>query len=441
MRSTLLVAVAALAAVAGCDGPPRPARTVGQLLAARTDYRVPDHPPAAAVVAATVADVLSRPVTAESAVRVALLHSPALAVQLAAVGVASADYVTAAQVRNPEFYIAFRPPDRRPPSGTDIEATLSQDVLDLLLLPLRKRLAQGTLDQSAVVAADAALAVARDVRSAVYTVQSQQQVVALQEELAAAAAANTDFARRLHEAGNINDLDLATQRADGAQAAVDLLRARAELAVDREAVNRLLGLTGGAATGWTADPLPGVPATDTPGDVATAVGRRLDVAAADASVAIADQAVSLTKAGVLTQVNVGVDLERQTDKTVVIGPSIGLDIPIFNRHQGQIARADAELAMARGRAAAARVDVEADVRSATARVAAARAAADVAVHTLVPQREAVTTATQHQYNGMILGTYQLLAAKRAELTARQSAVAAALQYWVARSDLDRATGR
>ena len=210
----------------------------------------------------------------------------------------------------------------------------------------------------------------------------------------------------------------------------------------REQVNRLLGLTGPAADRWTLADLPPVPAGgDAPADVAAAEHRRLDVAAADAAVALADQAAGLTRAGVLTQVSVGVDLERETDKQIVIGPSVGLDVPIFNQHQGQIARAEAELGLARGRAAAARVAVSADVRSAAARVGSARAAAELARDTLVPQREAVTVATQHQYNGMILGTYQLLAAKRAELAARQSAVTATQQYWSASADLTRAVGR
>ncbi len=156
---------------------------------------------------------------------------------------------------------------------------------------------------------------------------------------------------------------------------------------------------------------------------------------------MADQALGLTKAGVLTQVNVGVDLERETDKQVVIGPSIGLDVPVFNQHQGQIARAEAEARLARRRQAAARVNVEADVRAASARLSAARAAAELASGTLVPERAAVTVATQRQYNGMLVGVYQLLAARRAELAARQSAAAAAGQYWVAWADLQRAQGR
>ena len=440
IRTSAAVAAVGLT-VAGCGGPPRPIRSAAELVAERTAYVLPDRPGPPAAVEATVNDVLSRPLTAESAVRVALLHSPALAVQLGAVGVAAADYTTAAQVRNPEFYIAFRPPDRRPPSATDIEATLSQDVLDVLLLPLRKGIAQRTLDQSAVVAADAALGVVHDVRVAVAAVQGQQRVVEFQRQLAEASAATADYARRLHDAGNIDELDFATEQAENAQAAVDLLRAKVELVGDREAVNRLLGLTGSAATRWTVIDLPPMPAADGPADVLTALGRRLDVSAADAQVALADQAVSLTKAGLLTQVNVGVDLERETDKQIVVGPSIGLDVPIFNQHQGQIARAEAEAGMARGRAAATRVAVESDVRSAAARLSAARATVDLAVGTLVPQREAVTTATQHRYNGMLVGLYQLLAAKRLELVARQSAVMAQGQYWAARADLDRAVGR
>ena len=441
MRTWILLAACATTAVVGCDGPPRPAVPVSQLVSERSGLAVPDQPGPPVEVASTVNGLLAAPLTAESAVRVALLNSPVLAVQLESVGVAAADYETAAQVRNPEFYIAFRPPDRRPPSATDIEATMSEDVLDLLLLPLRKRMAQRALDQSALLAADAALGLARDVRAAVYTLQAQQRTVALQEEMARASGATADLARRLHEAGNINELDFATQRAEDAQAQVDLLRARAELAEDREAVNRLLGLSGPAAARWTVDDLPSVPGDEAPADVAAAARRRLDVAAADAEVAMTDQAVSLTKAGVLTQVSLGADLERETDKQVVVGPSIGLDVPIFNQHQGQIARAEAEARLARQRAAAARVNVEADVRSAEARLSAARAVADLASGVLVPQRQAVTRATQQQYNGMILGLYQLLAAKRAELAARQSAVAAEAQYWVARADLDRAVGR
>jgi cobalt-zinc-cadmium efflux system outer membrane protein len=429
-----------VAIATGCGGTPTPGRPVSQLVSERTGYAVPDRPGPPAVVAEKVASLMAAPLSADSAVRVALLNSPSMAVQLESVGVATADYATAAQVRNPELYIAFRPPDRRPPSGTDIEATLSEDVLDVLLLPIRKRLAQGRLDQSALVAGDAALGLARDVRVAVYAVQAQQQVVVLAEQLSQATAAAADYARRLHDAGNTDDLDLATQRADDAQSQVDLLRARAELATDREAVNRLLGLTGSAATRWTVAELPPVPADDPAADAGDPT-RRLDVAAADAAVALADQAVGLTRAGVLTQVSVGADMERETDKQIVIGPSVGLDVPIFNQHQGQIARAEAEARLARARATAARVDAEADVRSAQARLAAARGAADLAVHTLVPQREAVTVAAQHRYNGMLLGLYQLLAAKRAELAARQSALIATEQYWVARADLDRAMGR
>ena len=68
---------------------------------------------------------------------------------------------------------------------------------------------------------------------------------------------------------------------------------------------------------------------------------------ADAEAGLADQALGLTRAGLVTQVSLGVDLERETDKQVVVGPSIGLDVPIFNRHGGQIARAEAEARLAR----------------------------------------------------------------------------------------------
>lgn len=416
---------------------------MSDLVADRTGYAEVSRRDRPTEVDRAVAALSAGPLTVDAAVRLALLNNRTLAVQLESVGVATADFVTAAQVRNPELYVAFRPPDRGPDRATDIEATMAQDVLDVLLLPVRKRLAQAALDQSAVRAADAAVQLVHDVRVAYWTYAAADQALALQRQQTDAADLTAEYAGRLFAAGNTNELDLANQRADAAQARVDLLRLNGQREAARLALNRLLGLTDAQARWTAADPLP-PPA----GDVAAvgtlvdlALKRRLDVVADENAVALAEQAVGLTRAGLLTQISVGVDLEREPNKQVVIGPSLGLDVPIWNQHQGQIQRAEAEARQARAAAHAARLDVETEVRQADARLAAAGAAVDVADTALVPQRAAVTEATQRHYNGMLVGLYQLLAAKRAELTARQSAVELREQYWVARADLDRAVGR
>ena len=208
-----------IALVAGCDGPAMPSRSASQLVADRTGYAELNRRGGPAATTSAVRELLSKPLTADSAARVALLNNRSLAVQLEAVGVATADYETAAQIRNPAFYVAFRPPDRGPPRATDVEATASQDVLDVLLLPVRKRLAQAALDQSAVRAGDAALGLIRDVRVAFYSYVAAEQMLAFQRQVTDAADVTAEYAGRLFAAGNTTDLDLAGQRADAAHTA------------------------------------------------------------------------------------------------------------------------------------------------------------------------------------------------------------------------------
>jgi cobalt-zinc-cadmium efflux system outer membrane protein len=376
-------------------------------------------------------------------VRVALLNNRDLSAMLEQVGVSKADYQIAGQIKNPSFYIDFRPPDRRPPAGVDIEAALSVDVLDILLLPVRKGLAKQELDRSAVTAADAALQLVHDVRVGFYTLVADGKSADSLEAAATAVDTARDFARRQHDAGNITDREWAERQADAAEAKLEAMRARLQVEVDRASLNRLMGLSG-SQTHWTAaDDLPPIPAVD-PADadtVDTAMKRRLDAESADRNVAIAQSGLDLTRKGVLTSVSVGASMERETDKQTVIGPSLGVDVPIFNQHQGEVARAEAEVRIAGAERQAMRSRVESEVTAALARVRAARAAAELADTVLVPQRQAVIDAATAQYNGMLVGIFDLLSAREKKLSADRESIAARLAYWTARAELDRSVGR
>jgi cobalt-zinc-cadmium efflux system outer membrane protein len=59
---------------------------------------------------------------------------------------------------------------------------------------------------------------------------------------------------------------------------------------------------------------------------------------------------------------------------------------------------------------------------------------------MIPLREKVVRLSQEQYDAMLLGVYQLLAAKQAEVTAYREYIEAVRDYWLARSDLERAVG-
>ena len=91
--------------------------------------------------------LLRGPLNADRAVQVALLNNRELQARFEEIGIAQADVIQAGLITNPNFSANFRFPDRSP-SGTNIEYSIAQNFLELLVLPLRKRIANAQLAQA-----------------------------------------------------------------------------------------------------------------------------------------------------------------------------------------------------------------------------------------------------------------------------------------------------
>ena len=70
----------------------------------------------------------------------------------------------------------------------------------------------------------------------------------------------------------------------------------------------------------------------------------------------------------------------------------------------------------------------------------ARAKAAFCREQVLPIQEQVVRQTQLQFNGMLVGVFQLLQAKRDEIDAAREYVLAVRDYWVGRAELERAVG-
>ena len=393
---------------------------------------------------ATVRDLLRRPLTAQRAVQVALLNNRALQAEFAEIGISYGEYVTAGTLKNPTLAASGRFPDR---AGlvADWEAALTQDVLDAFLLPLRRRLAEQQLRATGLRVADETLRTVAEVQRAFYTYQARRQLIDRLQLIAETNGAAADFTQSLHTAGNVNDLDLVNQQAVYSQSKIDVVQARAQTLNDREAVNRLLGLDGVQASAWTASrTLPSIPGRE-PGARSLedrAVLRRLDLQAARATLAAAERALAL-RVGTRylpTGINLGVNTEREPEGERITGPTLDLELPIFNQGQGEIATLRARDLQARRLLEAKIIDVRSEVRAARATVAANRLLALSIKNTVLPQRQQALALTLQQYNGMLRGAYDLLTAKAAEAAAERSYIEAWRDYWIARTDLERAVG-
>ncbi len=391
---------------------------------------------------AQVRALLKKPLTVNSAVQIALLNSRGLLATFEDVGVSAADLREAGMWKNPSFDLSVRFPDRAP-FRSNWEEAAAFDLLDLLMLPLRKRVAAEHLAAAQLRVADEAVRLVADVKMAMYDLQADDALLAHRRTVADIGNGALDLSQRQHEAGNITDLALAQQQAAYNTARLELAMAENAQREHREKLNRLLSLWGGDTAWKVAGGLPPLPESDVAlrGLESLAVAQRLDLAAAQRELAGVVRALGLTKTyRYIGALSFGVDTERETDRTNLTGPRLSLELPLFNQGQARIARSEAELRRAERNVEALAIGIRADVRAQYDKLAALREAARFYENEVVPTRRVITAGMLLQYNGMLMGNYELFATRAEQIEAEHKSIEALRDYWTTRAALERTVG-
>ena len=445
MRATL-VAVLAATALFGCasTSPKAAFDDVAQKVEARSGQRVRWNQAGDddAKVDAAVRDLLSRELGLDGAVEIALLRNRTLRATYEELSVSQADLVQAGLLKNPVFSASMTVAERDN-LDPNVIFGVTQDFFDLLMLPARKTIARSQLEATKYRVADAVLMLAADVRNAYFAMQGAQQIVSMRQLVAEAAQASFDLTRRQSEAGNVSDLVLATEQALTAQTRLDLARAKADVMAARERMNALLGLWGNDTAWKVPARLPELPAHEPPLDQveSRAMAQRLELAALRQEAYTIGYALNLATSTRWTGVvNVGADVGRLTNGTWAVGPSIAIEVPLFDQRQAAIARLEALRRQVLDRLEGRATEIRAEVRAVRDRVVVQRQLVDEYRGLLVPLREKIVALSQEEYDAMLLGVYQLLLAKQAEVNAYREYIEAVRDYWMARSDLERAVG-
>ena len=439
-----LFTVAALSIPALAAPKEPPSRPVEKAVRERTGLAVRWQQDASAREAALaeVRAFLKKPLTVNRAVQIALLNNRELLATFEDVGISAADLREAGLWKNPSFDLSVRFPDR-PPSGANWEEAVAFDLLDLLMLPLRRRVAADHLAAAQLRVADETLRLVAEVKMAVYGLQGDDAMLAHQRTIVDIQGTALDLAQRQHEAGNITDLALGQQQAAYNAARLDLAMAESDRREHSEKLNRLLSLWGGDTAWKIAGGLPPVPESDVPlrGLESLAVAQRLDLAAAQLELAGVVRALGLTKTyRYIGALEFGVDTERDSDRTNLTGPTLRLELPIFNQGQARVARGQAELRRAERKLEALAIGIRSDVRALHDKLAALRDTARFYQNEIVPVRRAITAGMLLHYNGMLVGNFELFLTRAEQIEAEHKSIAALRDYWTTRAELERAVG-
>lgn len=387
--------------------------------------------------------LLRRPLTLTSAVEVALLNNRGLQATFEEIGLSFADVRQARMLANPAADLSVKFPNRAPKSPL-YEWGIAQNFLDLLMIPLRTRVARAQLAAVQMRVADEVVKLIAEVKTAYYGLLADQQLIARLRVIIDAQSSSLELMQKLHEAGNVTDLALSQEQAQYSRIRLELAMAEAESREHREKLNRLLGVWGGDIE-WrlAANELPAVPETDvTIRALETlAVSNRLDLAASRADLESAVKAIGLEKTfRFIGALDFGIAGEHEPDGTNLTGPSFRLELPFFNQGQARLARGQAQVRIAAAKFEQLAIDLRSDVRALRDRLISKRDIARFYRNELLPTRHRITALTLLQYNAMLVGAFEAFQARKEDLEAERAMIEATRDYWITRAELERAVG-
>ncbi|XYJ08527.1 TolC family protein [Telluria sp. B2] len=439
VRSVALGAV--VLALAGCasfssDGG---IDAVSSMTAARIgqDLRLPRHGDAGGLAQAELSEMLKQPLSADSAVRVALLNNRGLRASLAQLGIAEADLVQAGRMANPS--IGF---SRMSGGGeTEIERSVMFDLVGLLTIPLRRDIESRRFEGARLLAASDAVRLAADTRKAWFNAVAAAQSARYAEQVREAAQASAELAARMAKVGNLSALDQAREQAFSAEATAQLARARHKATAARERLTRLMGLWGADTAFQLPERLPDLPGA--PRDAADieslAMQQRLDVQLAKLNAAATARALGLSKTtGFVNVLDAGYVNSSKSGSPRENGYEIELALPLFDWGGARVARAEATYMQSVHRTADIAITARSQVREA---YSAYRTSYDLARHyrdEIVPLRKKISEETLLRYNGMLMSVFELLADARAQINGVNAAIEAQRDYWLADTELQSA---
>ncbi|MDP3232322.1 MAG: TolC family protein [Myxococcales bacterium] len=384
---------------------------------------------------AEVDRLVEKPLTDDSAVRVALLSNRDARAALADIGIARGDYLQAGLIPNPELDLAVRAPGGPQPVQLDIGLELS--ISETVLAPLRASVAEAQLEAARLRATGFLLELAWQTRLAFFEAQAAQQRLDLRLRAFASQQASYATAVELHRVGNLPAIDLANELAAVELSRLQVAESENALLDAREALTRKLGLAG-ARTGFSiAGTLPTPKDTPVPTDAeAKAITASLELLEFNRRAEAASRKVGLaTTEGWLPHLTAGFHGERDADLWE-LGAHVGIGLPVFDRAQGRQLSAQSEYDALRARAESTAIGIRSVTRSTLNRVESAGRRARHFAERLVPARQKQLDETVLQYNAMTVGVFQVLQVQRGVTESALAQVDATLDYWKARAGLD-----
>lgn len=386
---------------------------------------------------ARIDELLAQPLSADSAVDIALLNHRGLQARLAELGIAEADLVRAGRLRNPGLSFG------RLSGGGELEIDRAAifDVLGLLTLPATQRMEQSRFEQVQLRAAADAIQAANEARRAFFSAVAAQQLLDYSVQVRDAAEASGELARQMQNAGNFSKLEQLRERSFHADAIAAHARAQQQALSERERLLRALGLGAAPSALKLPDRLPDLPTEAmAPQDIEQhALDRRLDIQAAKLQAEARARSLGLSRSTRFINVlDVGYQNQGNSRVPRRDGYTVSVELPLFDFGSTRVARAEALYMQSVHHAAEVASHAQSELREAYAAYQAAYGLARHYRDEVVPLRKQISDEHLLRYNGMLESVFELLADTREQVQGVTGAVEAQRDFWLAQTALQSA---
>lgn len=377
---------------------------------------------------ADIAELLTQPLDADAAVRVALNRNSHMQSLYAQLGVAQAEVYDASRLSNPTLGFLRLTADE----GARTTWTLTQSFTELLFIGYRTRVGRSQVLQAQQQVAQSVLDLEAQVRGAYYQYVAAALVARLHEQGGLAARVSADYAKSLFDAGNISELQLSREQAAASRAYIELQSALTDSQQKQVELLTLMGLSLKQAPEFVERlDVPALQTLEPASLQSWAQQQRVDLAMLREQVTLYGSMQAHARRWFwLSDPQLQLEQERETDGTRLRGVGGSVGIPLFNQGKGTRLRARVQLEATQAALSALQLSINNGVVVQVDSLQRARQVVEEYRQRLVPLQERVVELSQQQHNYMLIGAFELLSARREVLQTYQEYLGATREYWL-----------
>ncbi len=384
--------------------------------------------------------LLNQPLTEDAAIKIAILNSPLVKAELSALGISEADMREAGILHNPTVQFTSRRSNEAG-SKRDDEIEIKQDVLDILFWPLRKSAAGTRFKAVQYESAHKITEFIKGVRLSYLEWLAAMHKKSLAQDYYKSQEAALEISHRQKEAGNINTLQMDAVQVIFQRAKIEWLKTQQDTQTAAERLRTVLALKQDQSFLDETKRIPDLPRDnlDLKELEKQALDHRLDLLMKRQDIKALEQYSNLADLGVLPEVHVGYDQEREASGNKLKGVVVEGQVPLFNRNQAGQMGAKAAIETAKHQLDAMQGQALLEVRLAYQSLTTNRQIVE-SYQIQVPLYQQMIKERLHQYNFMLTDVFRVLEAKQEELKTQKEYVDALKDYWASRAELEYATG-